>query len=411
MMKFLTGLYLLAGITNTVVSQVQDPSDLRILKTISKHRPLKGAKVPANLKEMLGATHVGGKYYLSEQPYLIEGAKKLDSLGMGVCKLWFYKNVSGYTYHSQWNLAEQITLKELAQHPYYKEAFAVLFSTIVLSTGTAGINMLKADSASLAREYQEYYDLTVYLLETYRERRVDFIFSNWEGDWIVRGGVGRDAQWGRTLVPADADARFESMRRVFQNRQNAVSAARNKVSGSLCRVLHSIEVNKVIDGMHGVPSLTTHVLPYVETDMVSWSAYDATDFDKTGLDLYKGIDFIKAKMKPTSYIKEKVVYLGEIGIPEMATKNLPSEFRDRWDTYFAVCIAQKVPYIIQWELYCNEPSGGKKIDQPAFTRDPKELNGFWLLRPDGTSGYAMQYFSYLLKNAGKRISGEGIKIE
>jgi hypothetical protein len=87
----------------------------------------------------------------------------------------------------------------------------------------------------------------------------------------------------------------------------------------------------------------------------------------------------------------------------MATKNLPIEFRDRWDTYLAVCFAQKVPYIIQWELYCNEPASGKKIDQPAFTGDEKDLNGFWLLRPDGTKGYAMQYFDQLLKFEGRSI--------
>jgi hypothetical protein len=204
-------------------------------------------------------------------------------------------------------------------------------------------------------------------------------------------------------LPADVENRFASMIRVFDNRQKAVDAARRAVVNAQCRVLHAIEVNKVMDAMYGVPTLTSHVLPYVQTDMVSWSAYDATDFDKTGLDLYKGIDFIKEKMKPTTYVKEKIVFLGEIGIPEMATKNLPVEFRDRWDTYLAVCFAQKVPYVIQWELYCNEPAGGKKIDQPAFTRTATELNGFWLLRPDGTKGYAMQYFDQLFKFAGRSI--------
>jgi len=396
-------LFLVSMISAVGFTQVQSVGDIEILKSIQRHRPLKGAVIPAGIRDMMGATHVGGKYFLSEEPYLVEGSKQIHSLGMGVCKLWFYKNVSGYQYHSSWSLPENVTLKELAMHPYYKAAFEVPFTTIVLSTGTAGINMLKADSASLEKEYREYYDLTRYLMETYRNRKVDFILSNWEGDWIVRGGVGRDAQWGRVPLPADVQDRFASMILVFDNRQKAVDAARRAVVNAQCRVLHAIEVNKVMDAMYGVPTLTSHVLPFVQTDMVSWSAYDATDFDKTGLDLYKGIDFIKEKMKPTTYVKEKIVFLGEIGIPEMATKNLPVEFRDRWDTYLAVCFAQKVPYIIQWELYCNEPAVGKKIDQPSFTNDIKDLNGFWLLRPDGTKGYAMQYFDQLLKFAGRSI--------
>ncbi len=399
---FLINFWLFITCSYVVNAQLQTEKDIEILRIIQKHRPGMGAVVPAKLGSMLGATHVGGKYFLSEEPYLIEGTKKLYDLGMKVCKLWFYKKPTGYQYHANWNLPENISLKQLAQHPYYQKAFEVPFSTFVLSTGTS-INMLNADKAELEKEEQEYFELTKYLLETYRDRKVDFIFSNWEGDWIVRGGVGRDAQWGRVPLPSDYQKRFESMQRVFNTRQQAVQKARETVKGTKCRVFHSIEVNKVMDAMYGVPGLTTHVLPYVEVDMVSWSAYDATDFDKTGLDLYKGIDFIKSMMKPSSYAKNKIVYLGEIGISEMATKNLPQEFRDRWDTYLAVCFAQDIPYIIQWELYCNEPAVGKKIDQPSFTNDIKDLNGFWLLRPDGTKGYAMQYFDQLLKFAGRSI--------
>lgn len=379
--------------------------ELEILKIINKHKISKGAAIPADIKARLGATHVGGKYFLTQEPYLIEGAKQLHNLGFGVCKLWFYKNPSGYQYNSNWNLSANITLKQLAQHPYYQQAFDVPFSTFMLSTGGSGIrSMIDVSDSGLVNEQQEYYELAKYLLQKYQDREVNFILKNWEGDWIVRGGVSRDAQWGRVEPPADADKRFANMIRAFKARQDGVNQARAEVQNSKCKVYHSIEVNKVIDAMYGVPTLTNNVLPNVEVDMVSWSAYDATDFDKKGTDLYKGISYLRSKIKPTTYVKKPIVYLGEIGIPEMATKNLPAEFAERWDNYLAVCLAQNVPYFILWELYCNETAKDVKIDQPNATTKETDLNGFWLLKPNGNPGYAMQYFDKVLKNAGKTLN-------
>lgn len=236
---------------------------------------------------------------------------------------------------------------------------------------------------------------------------MNFILKNWEGDWIVRGGVGREAQWGRVQPPADMQKRFESLQKSFKARQDGVNKARAEVKNTKCKVYHAIEVNKVIDCMYGVPGLTTHVLPYVETDMVSWSAYDATDFDKTGLDLYKGISFLRDHVKPTAYVKKPIVFIGEIGIPEVVTKQQPSEFKERWDAYLAVCLAQKIPYMVQWELYCNE-ANEIKLDQPDFTKNNTDMRGFWLIRPDGTMGYGMEYFDGVLKSAGGKLKSKKI---
>jgi len=395
--RVFTTFILFFGISNFLSAQTNDAA---ILSLIERNKPANGARIPVNIRDILGATHVGGKYYFTDKPYLVEGCARLNELGLGVCKLWFYKKQTGYAYNSDTSMKNAITLKQMAEHPQFKEVFAMSFSTFVLSTSANQVKILDADAAGLEKEEQEYYELSLYLLQQYQNRKVDFILENWEGDWIVRGGVGWDAQWGRVEPPADIDKRFKSMQLVFKARQEGVNRARKEVPQSACRVFHAIEVNKVIDAMYGVPSLTTHVLPFVEVDMVSWSAYDATDFDKTGLDLYKGIDFVKSKMKPTAYMKDKVVFLGEIGIPEMNTKNVPAEFRERWDTYLAVCLAQQVPYFIQWELYCNEPANGKKINYPETAKSNQEMNGFWLIRQDGTKSYVMKYFDELLQNAG-----------
>lgn len=387
-------------------------SDNEILEIIESHRPSKGAVLPSDFKNRIGATHVGGKYYFTEEPYIIEGCKKLHDMGYGVAKLWFYKDVGGYPYNSEWNLSKDITLKELASHPYYKACFDMDFKTFVLNVGGAGVNT--TDETAI-KEEQEIYELTKYLLDEYKDREMEFVLANWEGDWIMRGGTGDNARWSRksgelvqavdgdrrtVLVPSDSLQRINNMQKWFTARQNGVEKARMENPNSKCKVYHAVEANKVMDSMNGIPGIVNYVLPGIKVDMVSWSCYDAlstTGIDN-GLMLYKGISYIKENMNPTEYMKgQKKVFLGEIGIPEQRYPGLMEEDKivKNWDTYVAVCLAQDVPYLIHWELYCNEPKD-EALRSLNDVRKTDEMRGFWLIRPDGTLSYAAKYFNGLL---------------
>lgn len=412
-MLFFLQLLLLSSWSLSAKKPLTDP---QISAIIEKFRPLNGAVIPADMKDRLGSTHVAGKYFFTNEPYLIEGCRKLNELGYGVVKLWFRKNPGGYPYNSEWNLPEKITLKELAQHPYWSACFDMPFTTFGLSVDGAGI---KTTDESAAAEEEEMFELTKYLLEKYKDRNVTFILHNWEGDWMMRGGTGDYARWSRkagelfravdgdrytVLVPADSMQRVNAMVKWFKARQNGVNRAREMVKGSKCRVYHAIEANKVTESMAGIPGIANYVLPAVETDMVSWSAYDG--MDPKGINLYRGIEYLRKQMKPTPYMKGKrVVFLGEIGIPEQRYEGLTEEgpVQQRWDTFIAVCLALKVPYIMQWELYCNEPKN-EALRRLNETRKTDEMRGFWLIRPDGTTSFVGEYFNLLLKNAGKRIS-------
>ncbi len=394
-------------------------TDAQVVSLIQKKQPLKGATVPANIRLQVGATHVAGKYYFTKEPYLVEGCKKMNELGFGVVKLWFRKNGGGYPYNSDWAIDKDISLKQLAGHPYWAACFDMPFSTIALSIEGAGIRT--TDSSAKAEE-AEIYELTKFLLEKYRDRSVTFIIHNWEGDWMMRGGTGTDARWSRkpgelikavdgdrytVAVPADSASRINAMAKWFKARQDGVNRARNEVKQTRCKVYHAIEANKVMDSRDGIPGIVNSVLPLVETDMVSWSCYDG--LDETGLHLYRGIEYIRQQMKPTKYMhNKKVVFLGEIGIPEQRYDGLMelAPVVKRWDAYIGVCLTLQIPYLIQWELYCNEPKdeAQRKLND---VRTTSEMRGFWLIRPDGTKGFAMQYFDLLLKYAGGTIpSGE-----
>lgn len=378
-------------------------SDQQILELINKSRPSKGGAVPADLKNRLGATHMDGQYCFTNEPYIIEGAKKMHELGYGILKLWFAKgngNAGGYKYNSDWKLTKTMTLKDLAQHPYYSEVFDMPFKVFALNINDGFANASTDDQTqTLTRVENEFYDLTKFLLEKYKKRDVTFILEMWEGDWTLRGGTQPSAKWKEVGVPADAPVRVKNMIDWVTARQKGVDRARAEIKKSKCLVYNAIEVNRVFDGLEGIPTLTTSVLPKVKVDMVSWSSYDGRTAD--GLLMYKGIDIIRQNLVPTAYMKgKKVVFIGEVGRPENIENQTRESIREFWDLNMGVYLAQNIPYIIQWELYCNEPKVGPRTQDRNKTND--ELRGFWLIRPDGTKSWAQEYFEELLAKSNKK---------
>jgi hypothetical protein len=399
----LTSIFILAcciGYSQTQTSG--NLSDEQILALIQKSRPSKGGAIPADLKNRLGATHMDGQYCFTKEPYIIEGAKKLNELGYGILKLWFAKgngNAGGYKFNSDWKLTRTMTLKELAQHPYYKEVFDMPFKVFSLNINDGFANASTEDQTqTLTRVENEFYDLAVYLLKLYKDRDVTFILEMWEGDWTLRGGTQPSAKWKEVGVPADAPIRVKNMIDWVTARQKGVDRARNEITNSKCLVYNAIEVNRVFDGLEGIPTLTTSVLPKVKVDMVSWSSYDGRTLD--GLLMYKGIDIIRKYLVPSDYMKgKKVVFIGEVGRPENIENQTRESIREFWDLNMGVYLAQNIPYIIQWELFCNEPKVGPRTQDRNKTND--ELRGFWLIRPDGTKGWAQEYFEELLAKSKK----------
>lgn len=389
----------------------QKLTDKEIYRLIELNSPLTGAKVPDNMNFRLGAAHVAGKYSLTGSPYLIEGCKAIENLGFKTVKLWFQQNpAADYPYHSNWNLSERASLVDMAMHPYFKTVFDMPFKTFALSV-RAEVDLRQAmeqNETSYLAEENAMYKLAKYLLETYRNRDIEFIFQNWEGDWLMRGGTGTDAQWTAAAYPANVDKRIKVMINWFKARQAGVDRARKEAGNTKCKIYHAIEVNKVLDCMNGVPGLALNVLPKVKVDMVSWSCYDGLE---NPADLWRGINFIKENMKPTGEFPGNPIMIGEIGIPENSGSvfGIPAkegrivkeQLIKRWDNAMAIFIAQNIPYIIQWEIYCNELKDGPK-DQSLPKADL--MRGFWLIRPDGTESYAASYLKSIIQIPEKGIN-------
>jgi hypothetical protein len=399
LVSFLIATTMVAKTQNNIV---ENRSDGQILKLIENHRPSLGGEIPPDMKYRLGATHMDGQYYFTTEPYIIEGAEKLNELGYGIIKLWFAKangNAKGYRFNSDWKLTREMTFKELAQHPYYRKVFDMPFKVFALNINEGfGGASTEDQTLTLNRIEIEFYELTKFLLEQYKDRELTFIFKMWEGDWLMRGGTQPGAHWKENGVPSDAPVRVKNMIDWINARQRGVERARIEIKESKCKVYNAVEVNKVYDGIEGIPSVTTSVLPEIKVDMVSWSAYDGKS--KDGLKMYKGIDIIKQHMVPSDYMKgEKIVFIGEIGEAENMNSRTRESVREFWDIMLGVYLAQDIPFIFHWELFCNEnKDNSPRLQNRNKTAD--ELKGFWLIRPDGSKGWAEEYFQEIMAKDG-----------
>lgn len=379
---------------------------------IAAARPLRGGPLPADLPRRLATAHVSGRYHFTDKPFLIEGAERVRALGLGGIKLWFYNIERAYGFNSRWNLRRGTRLVELARHPYFVAAFALPFSVIALELYEAGERSARKpkghmiDPASDFREDEEQvHELSAHLLEAYRDRDVTFLLQNWEGDWMFRGGT--NSRWLEGEYP-ELDRRVDAFVRWFDARQRGVERARAAArAGTRCRVFHTVEVNRVFDLLAGHPTVTTHVLPHVRPDFISWSCYDGLRAerrkgDETALGLWEGLDLIQRHARTTQvdFAGKPAVYIGEMGFAEQL---VPADaVVDMMDGAMGTLLARRIPYLFHWELFCNERRDGAQVPS-GRVETAESLRGFWLVRPDGTLGHTGNYLQSLIAHAGGRL--------
>jgi hypothetical protein len=372
-------------------------STREIEERVRRARPLLGGKIPRDITRRLGATHYDGHYHLTNKPFLVEGAEKLHELGMGVAKFWLREDdLPGYEYNSR--LKEALNsgrLVDVLKHEEYRAALSLPFTTVMLEVFPlvgSKQSFFEADS-DFADEEEQFHEVAAYLLKTYADRDLTFILQNWEGDWMLRRAEG--GSWGQ--VPAgEVRRRCDAFVRWLTARQRGVERARKEAGRTRCRVCHAAEVNRVWDGTKGLVTLTTHVLPQVTLDLVSWSCYDGMS---SAVSMWQGVELIRQHMRPSPLFGKNAVYIGEIGKTE--NDSTAAEITEWWDRAMGVAFAMNIPWIVHWELYCNEPRNGSKSDR--HPRKAEEMRGFWLVKPDGSLSYSGKYLTTLLYHAGQNL--------
>lgn len=335
-----------------------------------------------NLAETLGFTHVGGKYHFTNGDFLNEGARVLERLGTRTIKLWLSRPERSYPYNHDWG--EITEMVQLARTQPYREVFDRPFTTYYLEAFAAPAGSVSfRNGLTTAERYKvtrQFYDLTRHLLVTYRGTGKTFVLQNWEGDWALRDAMDR------TIDPKPQA--IAGMIDWLNARQEGVDRARDEVGERGVSVFHAAEVNLVLPSLRDSrPGVVTDVLPHTRVDLASYSNYESDDDPRA---FRAALDFIAMNMPASDHVQGNRVVVGEFGAP--ASRIGLDAVKRRLSNSVEIGAAFGCRHLLYWQLFCNELHG----DAVPPVKSNDEVNGFWLVKPDGTKAWAWRYFEELL---------------
>ncbi len=339
--------------------------------------------------EIIGSSHVIPRYYFGNEDCLNQGADVLLEMGSEVIKIWYYNGRETpdimYPWNSSWSTGATSLLDGL-NNTHYTELFEKPFKTFVLNVASfvnpnAYYWKDVLSQAQIDQEEAEFYEFTKALLEKYEGTGKTFILQHHEGDWHVRGHT--DAR-----IDPEPEA-LDRMTQWLNARQKGVSRAREETAAQDVFVYHAAEINVVVLSMSGKPNMVNKVLPFTNLDLVSYSCYDAclkSAEDSNSTLLKNAVDYIKRMMPDSESFGNDNVYLGEYGVPE--NHYSAAQIEAVMKNTVEVGLDEKCPYIIYWQLYCNEL---KNTDATLPVKLNEDMRGFWLVKPDGTKSWHYDY--------------------
>lgn len=337
---------------------------------------------PRSVRDVVGSTHTGGKYNFTDKDFLNEGADKLLALGTRVIKLWFTeRSARSYPFNSEWPKIGSLT--ELAQTPQFRRVFDKPFTVYMLEAFRPGLDdqyhKRGMTPEQVAAERREFYELTKYLLTTYRGTGKTFILQNWEGDWVLK-----DVKIEKEPDPVAVQGMIDWL----NARQDGVEQARREVGMHGVTVAHAAEVNLMDLAMKGGTTVANNVLPKTRCDLVSYSAWDT---NKNPVRLRETLDYLKEKMPDSKLFGSDNVFVGEYGAAENVCGGAEKQL-EYVSKATEVALDWGARWVVYWELYCNEPS--REYEGRPTNED---CRGFWLIRPDGSKAPVWDYFAGLFK--------------
>ncbi|MDP0499865.1 MAG: hypothetical protein Q7P63_07160 [Verrucomicrobiota bacterium JB022] len=364
--------------------------------------------------DVLGSTHVSGRYYFSDDDFLNEGADQILNVGMHVFKGWLTPGFRrSYPYNSDW--PEKVgSLVELLQTPHYAELLDKPFTTYSFVVSEFKDPRWKTGLTPEAaqRVEAENYALAAYLLTRYANTGKTFILQNWEGDNALRAWEIDD--------PAAFEVARQGMVDWLNARQAGIDRARKTVGMEGVRVVGAVEMTRTPKGREPFehPLVVDTVVPYTHADLYSLSTW-GTRLPGDEVLLLAQLDYIAGKAPASDLYGEKNVMLGEFGAYEQTYTN-PRHNYPEWaagaeqDVFncassMGQLVANRkqleyalrwgVQYALYWEVYCN----GLRATAGELSRDANgelvasmdQLRGVWMIRPDGTKVPTWYYFRNL----------------
>lgn len=230
-----------------------------------------------------------------------------------------------------------------------------------------------------AAAYQEIHDFTAWLLKRYKGSGKTFMLGNWEGDWLLYGGEGKDA-----TPPPEA---IQGMIDWLNIRQKAVDDAKAAIPHPGVEVYHYVEVNQVQRALDGKPSVALSVLPSVNVDLVSYSSYDSIkrskepDLAAIRTPLSRAVRFLEGQLQPKPGLPfANRVFIGEYGYHANSTVPMSVEAQYLKSRYvMQVAIELDLPFALIWQLYNNERSGDGTSAEMGLIADQGERRALYYL--------------------------------
>ena len=357
---------------------------------------------PGTARQVLGAVDWGESYHFTSQCVLDEAAQRISDMGIKAINIALYDLHDNYTlgncdFPTEDQELQSGSLVGEAQLPQVRQVLDMPFNTYDLTTYSFvrpgwstdfGYFDYEMTPQECTAETQQFYDLSRYLLTTYRGTGKSFIFQNWEGDWAVRGSYDPAA-----VPQAQPLANFTQW---FNCRQAGINEARATVASD-AKVFQGCEVNLVLQAMEGKTSVLNNVIPKTGCDFVAYSSYDSIDGQANARweandpnlvwtpDLFRqALDYIQSKApEPSAYVRNalgsnfKNVYVGEFGCPELSSGT--ASCMDVMRNVVNTALPWGARLAMFWEVYDNTNQG------------------YWLVRSDGSLTPWYNYFSQLVQ--------------
>lgn len=302
-------------------------------------QPLEMARLPTvptmpdAFPQVVGTQVFGPAYKFTKDEAVLEAAKGISAMGSRILKI---NAVSG----------QQLT-------PY----IAMPFTHYVLWYRSSN-EWTKGFTPELRRrEYNAVYHFTKDLLTRHDATGKTFFLGHWEGDWYLLPDkdVKKDATPELTAAMIDW----------INLRQKAVDDARSEVPYAKCRVYTYAEVNRVRDAMKdGRKRMVNVVLPKVNVDFVSYSAYDCQLLPAE--EVRATLDYVNAQLAAKPGLPPKRVFIGECGLSWKACGADGAKHDQRNREILAKLLTWKPAMVLFWQYYNNEVVDGEQV-------------GFWLV--------------------------------
>ena len=118
------------------------------------------------------------------------------------------------------------------------------------------------------------------------------------------------------------------------------------------------------------------MLPYVDIDYVSYSAYDIQALSTEQIQTY--LERMESALKPRD-VPGKRVFIGETALPAILLGNREERHNEVNVSYFIKYFEAGAPQILFWQMYNNEEANGKQ-------------QGYWLI--DNNNHKWKLYYTY-----------------